>query len=360
MRTFTKNKRILLAASMLTLVSNMSVAQTVWDFTDASIWQDQVLTSGNYSALGKSDGKDAKVTFSFEENAVAYENGVKITADGSSSSNYILANMPGNGYISALVKVSGEGAKAHITYGKTEASGTGKYFCLSNPNNAARGGNSNLFVSDLNGESLTIEKIARHTNSSETSLELGSTGVTTLYPATVVKFSDATAVKVYVIKKVTNGVAELEEVSAENPLAGFQGYIIKGTPNTSYTLSIQRAVAELDTENMLKGAVAATTVSSDEQVTRYFLTTNDNGDVCFKKVASDTESAARKAWLEIPSQDNSARFLSIAFPNGGTTGINNVKKDNASHNIYYDLNGVGKQNPSKGVNIVNGKKVIFK
>ena len=48
--------------------------------------------------------------------------------------------------------------------------------------------------------------------------------------------------------------------------------------------------------------------------------------------------------------------------NGGTTGINSasVKAESNKDGVCYDLNGVAKKAPTKGINIRNGKKFVIK
>lgn len=355
-----------LTVAMLALAANTSFAQTVWDFTDASVWQDKTFTSGSYDATGGESGS-TKATFTFEEGTVAYDNGIKITATGSTSSNCIKTPLGASSYTSALVKLTGNETKAGLAYiynkKTTAATATGKYICVSNPNNNTKAASGCwLYASALaDGGSIVVEKIATYTTASETSLEIGSTGIATLYPATVVTIKDPSAFKAYVIKSIDNGVAVLEEVPSGQSLAGFQGYIIKGTANSTCSLSIARGAAELDTDNMLKGSVAATTVNSDANTSRYFLAADAEGNVAFKKVATATESDSRKAWLEVPNTVSGAKNISLCFPDGETTGISSVKTENTcSDGLYYGLDGVGRKQPSKGINIINGKKVIIK
>ena len=42
------------------------------------------------------------------------------------------------------------------------------------------------------------------------------------------------------------------------------------------------------------------------------------------------------------------------------TGVESVKAGNNSNNVYYDLNGNRLDAPKRGLNIINGKKVIVK
>ena len=45
---------------------------------------------------------------------------------------------------------------------------------------------------------------------------------------------------------------------------------------------------------------------------------------------------------------------------GGTTGIQNVNRETITNNRYYNLAGQRVAQPTKGMYIVNGKKVIIK
>ena len=72
-------------------------------------------------------------------------------------------------------------------------------------------------------------------------------------------------------------------------------------------------------------------------------------------------SGAHKAWLVVAkSAPAGARsFISLDF--GGTTSIESVvKKAESNDALYYNLQGQRVENPTKGLYIVNGKKVIIK
>lgn len=81
----------------------------------------------------------------------------------------------------------------------------------------------------------------------------------------------------------------------------------------------------------------------------------------FRKTTSGT-LAANKAYLKLPSSVNPAR-LSIVFndEDSETTGILDVQKHTTqSDNVYYNLRGMQVNKPTKGLYIMNGKKVIVK
>lgn len=80
----------------------------------------------------------------------------------------------------------------------------------------------------------------------------------------------------------------------------------------------------------------------------------------FRKTTSGT-LAANKAYLKIAS-GSSAPSLGIVFDDSETTGINNVKHAATTNNNgeFYDLQGRRIAQPTKGLYIVNGKKIVLK
>ena len=79
----------------------------------------------------------------------------------------------------------------------------------------------------------------------------------------------------------------------------------------------------------------------------------------FRKTTFGT-LAANKAYLKIASGSGSARALDIVFDDGNTTAISSVEKPVINDNVYYNLRGQRIANPTKGLYIVNGKKMIIK
>ena len=89
--------------------------------------------------------------------------------------------------------------------------------------------------------------------------------------------------------------------------------------------------------------------------TIYVLASGTNG-VGFYKLANNATIAAGKAYLEVAPSASS--FLDI---DDGTTGIDEVRsKTEEVRSDYFDLQGRRVAKPTKGLYIVNGKKVIIK
>ena len=109
---------------------------------------------------------------------------------------------------------------------------------------------------------------------------------------------------------------------------------------------------------MVAGTGAA--VSQDGSYDRYVLV-NNSGTAVFKKIISNPATvAANRAYLEF-SASLSRDILSI--DGGDATGINMVNGEGLKINgseVYYNLQGQRVLYPTKGLYIVNGKKVIIK
>ncbi len=167
-------------------------------------------------------------------------------------------------------------------------------------------------------------------------------------------------VKLYSVKSVTNTevelTAELSVIATEMP------YFIYNDNDTEVEVSI--VVSSNDPDNVdydsdhFKGTlVDKTFTDEDMQAADHYVLTGHN----FVWVKDAGTLAAGKCWIElVPSSPAHARALSIVFE-GETTGISTVKTDaDTKDAVIYDLQGRRVMQPTKGLFIVNGKKVVIK
>lgn len=112
---------------------------------------------------------------------------------------------------------------------------------------------------------------------------------------------------------------------------------------------------EAVTGNELIGTLVPTDVADETGYTNFGLKGNK-----FVKFNPGIVSA-NKAYLHVENSKiaSEARELAIIFDDGETTGINTVSRV-AINNEYYNLNGQRVAQPTKGLYIMNGKKVIIK
>lgn len=147
--------------------------------------------------------------------------------------------------------------------------------------------------------------------------------------------------------------------------------VLKGNAGT-YDLTITEDITPYSETNNLKPvladyALAATNGASGEaKYTNFVLAKNSEGSVCFMKSTGTGNIAANKAYLQIltsnlPAEESEARSISFNFVDNEATGIeDNILNVNNSDATIYDLMGRKVLNPTKGLYINNGKKVIIK
>ena len=129
-----------------------------------------------------------------------------------------------------------------------------------------------------------------------------------------------------------------------------EGVVVAGDEG-NYSATITSTSASAITGNLLKPQLKAGTPSES---TYYTLAAGPTF-----KVSTGGTLAAGKAYL-VPS-GSSANELTVDFGEGNVTGITDIKNNMSDVNcVIYDLSGRKVSQPTKGLYIVNGKKVLIK
>jgi len=129
------------------------------------------------------------------------------------------------------------------------------------------------------------------------------------------------------------------------------GMILKGNPGSTYSIPVTTSVESFDNE--LSAAVNATAVAANS------VYAVSGGKL---KLFTGTEVPAGKAYLEATKVPAGAHGLTLDFDEDGeTTGIAEISsKKGLLDGDFYDLSGRKVVQPTKGLYIMNGKKVIIK
>ncbi len=178
-----------------------------------------------------------------------------------------------------------------------------------------------------------------------------SAGYTTYTTPNNVDFT-GTGVTAYKVSAIGADYVSLEEVTeapAGTPL------VLKATAG-NYALNIVASAAAV-TGNKLE--VSDGTATTDDANTVYALAAKGEPAVIgFYKVQAGTKVPAGKCYLSVAVTNPAPEFLGF---NGEMTGISATLMNNEKVNSeIYDLQGRKVANPSKGLYIVNGKKVVIK
>ncbi len=148
----------------------------------------------------------------------------------------------------------------------------------------------------------------------------------------------------------------LVEISDRIVKAG-EGVILKCASSENITLTTTETVASGDyTNNALKGVDVATAQTSG---TTYYVLGYKDSHLAFYKYKSDLTLGAHKAYIPVTS-DASREYIDINI-DGLSTGISVVEDVKGKMDgVFYDLSGRRVLYPTKGLYIMNGKKVIIK
>jgi flagellar hook-basal body complex protein FliE len=166
-------------------------------------------------------------------------------------------------------------------------------------------------------------------------------------------------VSLYTVQNVTN--SEVVLTSALNVVAAGMPYLIYNDNNEEKTISIVVSAEDADAvqydSEHFKGTLEAKTFTNEDMAAADHYVLSNGHDFVWVKDAGTL--AAGKCWIELTQSTNNARALSIVF-DGETTGISAVKTAATIEGNCYDLSGRKVAKPTKGLYIVNGKKIVVK
>ncbi|MBQ8270670.1 MAG: hypothetical protein IJZ22_05620 [Bacteroidaceae bacterium] len=182
-----------------------------------------------------------------------------------------------------------------------------------------------------------------------------SAGYATLYAPVALEIPEGVTTSTATID---GSYAILNEISDVIPAE--VGVVLAGEANTyNFTITTTTTTAESD----LKGS-AATTYNTEAGT--YYALAIANNIVGFYKDSfnnSRFQNNSHKAYLYVPTENNSIACYSFGFDWGGTTGIENVEgavEENATETIYDITGRQIKAITVPGIYIINGKKTFVK
>ncbi len=171
--------------------------------------------------------------------------------------------------------------------------------------------------------------------------------------------SNATA---YYIAGTEGGKAVLTEIPSGTVIPNRAGIIVSGTG--SFKVNTVGSAATNLADNKLIGSGSGTyditgKYNDTDTYTGYIFADGANGVGFYKLNAEAGKTlAAHKAFLAIPTGTTLARdFFCL---DDESTGINEIQNSQVQNGAIYNLQGVRLNKFQKGLNIVNGKKVMVK
>ena len=230
---------------------------------------------------------------------------------------------------------------------------------------APTGGVSSVKLTQTNSSTATISKILVVYESATTTI--GATGWSTYSNAKALDFANAVPsnpasadLKAYMITGAAG--TSITKSAALDDAPGSTGLLINGTAGETYSIPVLASSSTSTTGNLMKPCVTATTVNYDDNAGFNYVLMNNSGTPEFQKIVSGTYSSANvgagKAYLAL-SEDPGSRALSLF--DDETTALQEIQAKGVIENgQLYNLAGQRVAQPTKGLYIVNGKKVIIK
>ena len=177
-------------------------------------------------------------------------------------------------------------------------------------------------------------------------------------------------VEVYTANTVDGNRLMMQQVTGTLPAN--TGVIVRAEQGT-YTFELSFDEAEAIESNLFRGSVEDEYVTPEKNAKYYVLSMKDGvvGMYADALTGGTFKNNAHKAYLvlspkigiydeEVDTEDPGMQLSnSYYFDFGGTTAIDPVVTE-CEENVYYDLNGRRVENPTRGIYILNGKKILVK
>ena len=305
-----------------------------------------------------------------ESQKVAFNGGLE-TLD--ATSNYINVTISDN-----TIASSDETNNAIFTYdatAKTLLSKSGKYIgrttnsnglnasTTSMTNNISFVGTDEAVIASPLGPALQFNKTSgqtrfRYFTGTQTAVQLykkmaatsyditiGSTGYKTLISAV----SATLPVGVTAYKAISAGEGKVKLTSVASIKAG-SAYVLKGTPSTNYTLTVTDTPEE-PTGNILE-------ISDENTSNGVYVLANGSSGAGFYKWMGGSLGAGRVIVPASAVSGAAREYMEFSFDDDATA-IEAVKAQNIENSEFFDLQGRCVAQPTKGLYIVNGKKVLL-
>ena len=285
----------------------------------------------------------------------------------------------GNMYYQLSITATGPGT---ATYNDTQVRNTTTMFDVKEGNSAAITISPNngyaVSTATVNGEDatasivngvLTISNISANTTVAVTFARASATTAITLEndmqtycPLDDVDFSNVEGLKAFTATGYDHGTLTVSRVL--NAPAG-TGLLLQGTAGVTYQVPYATQTGYYI--NLLHGLTQDTQVSPTAGDQTNFLLGKKNGVTTFYRVAQTGTVSAGKAYLQLPTSvvgDLSGSRVMRIVADDETTGISEALplNDNGEmkNDNVYDLQGRRVTKPTRGLYIVNGKKVVIK
>lgn len=198
-------------------------------------------------------------------------------------------------------------------------------------------------------------------------LTIGPDGIATFSSSKNLDFSKLSGVTPYYASEIKDGSVTLTPVDNKTTW-WHQGYVLRGAEGSYDIPVIEQSEAFYPTVNYLKATsdYAAELPRSEDAGNNLYIFAKKDSDIGFYRLVSTYTLAAHRAYLALPTgvTQTAAARVALLFSDDETTAVQTIETIEAierpQSDKIYNICGqlVGK--PTRGLYIINGKKVIIK
>ena len=315
-------------------------------------------TCGSWIGYYLSDQKNGRIQLKSDENEGYYVESPEFPGNiVSATITFTLSNSEGRGVVIMSAKYTGNtGDKSSSEYiGNASYKGNGTYAATVKFEKELTS-----FKIYATGETVYFSQIeVVYEKPADYILNVGSTGWSTLYLGLDAIIPDG--VTCYTVSTVANDIVTLTPITT-GTLPAHTGVIINATANTQYTFSYKNSYGGSEgINNSLKGTLSKEYISGGG----YVLSIKD-GTVGFFKAEEKDDGTflnnANKAYLPASAIPASLQSNGLRFKIDDTANIeyqDTILNYDCQSTIIYDLMGRRVEHMTKGIYIVNGRKIII-
>ena len=196
----------------------------------------------------------------------------------------------------------------------------------------------------------------------EVTITINQYGSATYCSTYALDFSEVEGLKAYAATGYNTDTQVVTLTRVQTAKRG-TGLFLMGEPG-EYTVPVIDKSDEY-TLNMLVGTIRDTEVNSTSNDGEFlnfkYTVVGENNTPKFYQFEDGSTLSANKAYLQLPASlfpAVASKSVGIRFDNGTFTDIEEIEGETANE-VYYDLQGRVVMNPTNGIYILNGKKIII-
>ena len=209
-------------------------------------------------------------------------------------------------------------------------------------------------------KSSALPKVTIESVSATVPVTIGDNGYTTFAcPRPLDLTALPTGLKAYKAK-VYAGEGKVRFTDINQKVAANTGILLAGTAGETYNIPVADSGDPVDDNDFLVNSTGGT-FSSESGCTYFGYKKNSNPSIFAKFNPSTVAIPTNKAYLKV-STSGEARQLVAVFDDGETTSLREIRNEELGikNAVFFNLNGQRVAQPTKGLYIVNGKKVAIK